>query len=96
MGMPVKGNINTPMFELPSETEVKYTRSIPPADQQTAAFPRKKGNVGMRETGRGWSRKLPGGGPWGASRAAASASALLLCAPQAYSAASWVSPGEEL
>lgn len=33
MGILVKGNINTPMFELLSETQVKYTGSILQADR---------------------------------------------------------------
>jgi hypothetical protein len=33
MGILVKGNINMPVFELPSETEVKYTCDIAHADQ---------------------------------------------------------------
>lgn len=33
VGILVTDNINTPMFELPSETKVKHTCSIPHADQ---------------------------------------------------------------
>lgn len=42
MGILTKGNINTFMFELPSETRIKYTWSIPCADQAIAVFSQEK------------------------------------------------------